>query len=175
MCHHCLAGFNICLFVCLFYFAIVFWDRVSITALGPAARQLRVQREATALAKLRPFYLRQLRKRRSHILWGFFLHSSASSDGLWAGSGCPSQLYQSVFINCYTKYFLFQCPPILIYIPHWRDASRASMWCTTRVSGICGGQKRALDLLELDIVVSHHMDVGNWVWEAASAPALFLT
>ena len=35
--------------------------------------------------------------------------------------------------------------------------------CTSCVFGACGGQKRALDALELELqmVVSHHMGAGN--------------
>ena len=75
------------------------------------------------LVKLWPFLPKGLgRKTLTHSVDHILLYSSASSDGLTGMDlAVWSQLYKSVFINCYIKYFLIPKSPSLIYMSFWRE------------------------------------------------------
>ena len=85
---------------------------------GSASRQFRVQREAMAMVRLKPFLPKGLgRKTLTHSVHRILLYSSASSDALTGMDlAVWPQPYKSVFINCYIKYFLIPKSPTLIYM-----------------------------------------------------------
>lgn len=71
-----------------------------------------------SMVRLRPFLSKGLgRKTLTHSVNCILLYSSASSDGLTGMDlAAWSQLYRSVFINCYIIYYFIPKSPNLIYM-----------------------------------------------------------